>query len=209
MFTGIVQGFGTIAELERTPGRASFTLAVDEELSLDALGEGASVAVDGVCLTAVRIDGQRVRFEVIGETLVRSTLDGLADGRRVNVERSAAFGDEIGGHLVSGHVSAVARIVGIEQPTDNHVVRLEVPAEHLRFIFPKGYVALDGASLTVVDVDRTQSTFTVHLIPETLRRTTFGWKGAGDSVNLEVDPQTVAVVETIERVMAERLKTEG
>lgn len=207
MFTGIVQACVEVASVDRRPGLVTFAIPLPERASRD-LRVGASIAVDGVCLTVTSIAGERaearVTFDAMEETLRRTTIGEIAAGRRVNVERSAALGDEIGGHLVSGHVTGTAEIAEVTTPENNHVVTFRVPPAWMKYILPKGFVALDGASLTIVDVDRAAGTFTVWLIPETLRMTTFGWKRVGDRVNLEIDARTQAIVDTVEQVLAAR-----
>lgn len=204
MFTGIVQGRVPVTTVERGPGTARLVLELGSTLS-DRLTTGASIAVDGVCLTVTAVDDTAAHFDVMGETLRLTSLGDAAAGREVNVERAARYGDEIGGHQVSGHVSGTAEITAIERPDENHVVHFRVEPTWMRYIFPKGFIALDGASLTVVDVDNVAGTFSVWLIPETLRLTTFGVKGIGDRVNFEIDAQTLAIVDTVEAVLADRL----
>ena len=196
MFTGIVQGMGTVTRLERTEGALSLTIDLGE-LVKDVV-HGASVSVSGACLTVVEIDGFRIRFDAIGETLAKTTLGSLKIGDRVNIERAAKIGDEIGGHLVSGHVSGVVTIKHVETPPGNWIVTFTCDTAWMPYIFPKGFISLDGCSLTIVDV--MTDAFTVHLIPETLSRTTFGIKKAGDRVNMEIDPMTQAIVETVRRM---------
>lgn len=203
MFTGIVQACVPIVSVENKPGLVTFSLKLPDAL-LRELSIGASVAVDGVCLTVTRREDDLVTFDAMEETQNRTTLGGVEAGARVNVERSATVGDEIGGHLVSGHVTGQAEIAKIETPENNHVVTFRVPKEWMKYIFPKGFIALDGVSLTLVDVDRDEGLFTVWFIPETLRRTTFGWKQAGDRVNVEIDSRTQIIVETVERVLSAR-----
>jgi riboflavin synthase len=195
------------------------------ELSL-----GASVAVDGVCLTVTGVEGSVIAFDVIGETLRRTTLGSLQSDRPlraavssdavpsdavlpggalgsgggrsrvlVNVERSLRVGDEIGGHEVSGHVSGTATVLRATRAGPDFRVELGVPEQWLSCLFPQGFVAVDGASLTLVSV--TRASFAVHLIPETLRRTQLGLRRVGDAVNVELDARTVAVVRTVERVL--------
>jgi riboflavin synthase len=168
----------------------------------DGIERGASIAVSGVCLTAVAQDGAVVSFDVVGETIRRTTLGALAPGARVNIERAARFGDEIGGHAVAGHVQATAEVVSRADRGDATDLVLRVDPETIRYLFEKGFVALDGASLTVGRVDRTAATFAVHLIPETLRATTFAELRAGDRVNVEIDPMIRAVVDTAERILS-------
>jgi riboflavin synthase len=200
MFTGIVQALLPVVELVRSPGLLRIGLALPEA-QRRGLALGASVAVDGVCLTVAEMAGERVYFDAMAETLRKTTLGSLAEGDLVNVERSASVGDEIGGHLVSGHVMGTAEIVAIERPEGNHAARFRVPAAWMKYVLPKGFIALDGASLTVVDTDRARGEFSVWFIPETLRRTTFGRKGVGARVNVEIDARTQAIVDTVEAVL--------
>jgi len=203
MFTGIVKGLATVTALEGKPGLISFTLQLPMGYG-DGLQTGASVAVDGVCLTAARIKGDQVGFDVMEETLRLTTLGTLVLGSRVNVERSYRVGDEIGGHIVSGHVNGTADIVAIETPDNNKAVTFRVTKEWMKYILPKGFVAVDGCSLTVVNPDRSAGTFSVWFIPETLRITTFEFKNVGDKVNIETDRQTQAIVDTVENYFSQK-----
>ena len=196
MFTGIVQGACPVTRIIDRPGLRTITLDLPAALR-EGLEIGASVAVSGVCLTVTTLDGGAVSFDAIDETQRRTNLGRLHKGDRVNVERSARAGVEIGGHELSGHVDGTAEIVAVDRPPGNHVVTFRAPHELMRYVFTKGFIALDGCSLTVVDVDRDAATFTVHLIPETLRVTTFGAKRMGDRVNLEVERRTQVIVDTI------------
>ena len=166
------------------------------------LQTGASVAHNGCCLTVTETDGRTARFDLMAETLDKTNLDRLKAGDLVNLERAARFGDEIGGHLMSGHITCTAAITRIERGAHNTAMWFALPAAVRPYILPKGFVGLDGCSLTVGDVSDTE--FSVHLIPETLQRTLFGTRQAGDTVNLEADPQTQAVVDTVARVLAQR-----
>lgn len=196
MFTGIVQGLGYVREIQQRENVC--TLILDLGALAAGLERGASVAVAGVCLTAVSIEGTQVVFDVIGETLAKTAL-GLAQvGDAYNIERSARLGDEIGGHLVSGHVATTGSIHSIDTLANNWIVKITCEAEWMLYLFPKGFVALDGCSLTIVEVG--SDFFTVHLIPETLTRTTFGKKRAGDQIHLEIDPMTRAIVDTVKRL---------
>jgi riboflavin synthase len=201
VFTGIVQGRATVAGVTDTDGVRALTLQFPPG-ALTGLTIGASIAVDGVCLTAVASDADQARFDVIDETLALTTLGALAPDHVVNFERAAAFGDEIGGHLLSGHVVATVEVVARTERDANLELVLRVPADHLKHVLPKGYVALDGISLTIGRVEG--DTFSVHLIPETRRVTTLDAKRPGDRINLEVDAMTQAVVATVERVLAQR-----
>lgn len=198
MFTGIVRGIGRIVQIKQQPGLMQFGVTNNE---LAGLQKGASVAVNGVCLTAVSIDSTTVWFDVIEETLNRTNLISLHNGDLVNLERAARFGDEIGGHILSGHIFGTAKVLSIQKSQNNCVVSFQCPKEWIKYLFPKGYVALNGASLTLVDVDKKKDSFSVHLIPETLQNTIFGTVKNGDLVNLEVDAQTQAIVDTIERML--------
>lgn len=204
MFTGIVQDCVPVVRTARKPGLLSFAINFPKILRA-GLKRGASVAVDGVCLTMVDIKGNAVWFEAMAETLQRTTLGTLKIGRKVNMERSAQIGDELGGHLLSGHISGAAKIIKVHRAKNNMVMKFQIPAPHTKYLFPKGFIALDGVSLTTVNVDRVHHTCTVALIPETLRRTTFGFKKVGDYVNLEIDTQTQAIVDTVESYLTAHL----
>ncbi len=164
------------------------------------LSGGESVAVDGVCLTVVSSEGDELTFDVIQESLTLTTLNEAETGAELNLERSLKFGDEVGGHILSGHISCISEIVGLVSDEGVHDLRLQVDAEWMRYILEKGFIAIDGISLTVGQTDSEIGTFDVHLIPETLQRTTILGKGVGDHLNIEFDSQTVATVDTIERM---------
>jgi len=200
MYTGIVSDTFKIEQVDTAPGLMRLGIRLPDEL-LKGLQRGASIAIDGVCLTALEQDGNLVFFQAMYETLQRTTLGDARPGRRVNVERSAAQGVEVGGHIVSGHVDGVAEIVAIDNPVNNHVVTFRPPSNLMKYIFSKGFIAIDGASLTVVDADHKSETFKVWFIPETLRLTAFGFKRVGDRVNLEVEAQTRVLVDTVERLL--------
>jgi len=194
MFTGIVQGTGCIQSVS---GDSVVTIDVHIP-STEGLEIGASVSIDGVCLTATSVS-DTVTFDVIPETLDRTTLGSLSSGSNVNVERALKFGDELGGHLLSGHIMGTAEIVAVE----NQDYTIQCPAEMAEYIQEKGYIAVDGISLTVGKTSG-EGGFDVHIIPETLRLTTLGSKGVGDRVNIEIDAMTQAVVETTKRLMESR-----
>lgn len=200
MFTGIVQGMGKVVERRELPGLVTFRIAMPE--ATGAIKIGSSVSVSGVCLTVTRLEDGMADFDAMQETLALTSLGTLSIGDEVNIERSARVGDEIGGHRVSGHVAGAATIVAIDTPENNWIVTFRCPREWFRFILAKGFIGLDGASLTVVNPQPELGTFQVYFIPETLRQTTFGRKKTGDAVNLEFDPETQAIVETVERVLA-------
>lgn len=202
MFTGIVQGTAEIVSIEEKELFRIHTVRLPEEL-LPGLALGASVAHNGCCLTVTAIEGDRVSFDLIKETLRVTNLGDLRQGDVVNIERAAKFSDEIGGHLMSGHIMTTAEICKIIQSEHNREVwfKIQDPMQ-MKYILHKGFVGIDGISLTVGDVTKTK--FCVYLIPETLERTTLGVKTFGDRVNIEIDPHTQAIVETVERVLAQR-----
>jgi riboflavin synthase len=198
MFTGIVLGLAFVKHVESQPGLKKITLALPA-LWTKHLQIGASLAVDGVCLTVVSFDAAHVTFDVIQETLEKTTLKTIKAGQQVNVERAAKFGDEIGGHVLSGHIYGEGSILEIKKSPNNTAIFFQGNAAWTKYLFPKGYVAIDGISLTLVDV-LLPHVFSVHLIPETLDRTTLGFKKVGDLVNIEIDAQIQAIVDTIERI---------
>ena len=175
------------------------TVELPEDMA-GGLQTGASVAHNGCCLTVTETDGRTARFDLMAETLDKTNLGRLNAGDLVNLERAARFGDEIGGHLMSGHITATTEILRIERTEHNTTMHFALPAALKPYILPKGFVGLDGCSLTIGSVG--EDSFCVHLIPETLRRTLFGTRQAGDTVNLEIDPQTQAVVDTVGRILA-------
>lgn len=195
MFSGIVQGIGTVAD--RSP--SVLWICLPGNLAKD-LQLGASVAVDGVCLTAAEIrEGNTVRFDISDETRQVTTLDQLPRGGTINIERSLRFGDEIGGHLVSGHVHFKGEIALIEAPPAFRNLVVKIPQDHRDFVLPKGFIAIDGISLTVCESEAGTCSFA--LIPETWERTTLKEKSPGDFVNVEVDQMTRTCVETTKRFL--------
>jgi riboflavin synthase len=203
MYSGITRGTRRIVEKRSFEGRVDLVVELEKDLSA-GLELGASVAFDGVCLTVAGIDGTRALFQVIPETLERTTLGALEVGSLVSVERSYRVGDELGGHELAGHVIGTGRISEVRREGGRHDLRVSVPREWMKYILPKGFIAVDGSSLTVGDTDPAGS-FALHLIPETLRLTKFGSKGVGERVNIELDARTVAIVDTVERVLDQRL----
>ena len=202
MFTGIVQGTAEVLAIEEKPNFRTHVIKMPTEL-LPGLALGASVAHNGCCLTVTAIEGDQVSFDLIKETLRITNLGEIKPGDKVNIERAAKFGDDIGGHLMSGHIITTAEISKIITSEHNREIWFKVQdTSQMKYILHKGFIGIDGISLTVGDV--TKSRFCVHLIPETLMRTTLGEKRLGQSVNIEIDPQTQAIVETVERVLAQR-----
>ncbi|HEX4975261.1 MAG TPA: riboflavin synthase subunit alpha [Pseudomonadales bacterium] len=199
MFTGIVAGLAEVSHLTKKDQLWQVELRLPAALS-EQLQIGGSIAANGTCLTLVSYQGDRACFDVMMETLRLTNLACLKTGDFVNVERAARLGDEIGGHLLSGHIHDQARILAIETPPDNRILTLEVAEQWAAYLLPKGFVALDGASLTIANVQANR--FKVYLIPETCRMTTLGFKRVGDTLNLEIDSQTQAIVDTVQRVLA-------
>lgn len=197
MFTGIVGGTATIVDLKLDKGILSIAVSADENLRED-LNTGASIAVNGVCLTVTNIATDYVVFDVIEESIRRTNLGRLIEGSVVNIERSLRQNDELGGHIVSGHVDSTAKVTELTRSEENLTVWMSVPEQWLKYIFSKGFIALNGVSLTVGVVNREKGNFCVYLIPETLRRTTFGAVQPGDEINIEVERQTQVIVDTIE-----------
>jgi len=183
MFTGIVTDVGEVRRLRRGDGLVALTIATAFDTARIALG--ASIACSGVCLTAVALEPGEFTVEVSGETLARSVIGDWREGTKVNLEQSLKLGDEMGGHLVLGHVDGTARIV--ERRPDGESVRFafEAPADLAPFIAPKGSVALDGVSLTVNEVAGAR--FGVNIIPHTLAHTNFATAEPGARMNLEID----------------------
>lgn len=204
MFTGITRGTFEVVEVEREPNLLRYAVRLDWNL-IAGLATGASVAIDGVCQTVVSLRGRDVFFEAIRETLDRTTLGVLDKGQLVAVERSYKIGDEVGGHEVAGHVTGTGVVRDLRVNGHEVVMTIGVPTAWMKYILPKGFIAVNGSSLTVGATDPSGH-FDVHLIPETLKLTTLGRKEDGDRVNIELDPRTVAIVDTVERVLEERAR---
>jgi riboflavin synthase len=201
MFTGIVQGQGELKGLEDHVGGRRLRVHLPEEAQ-GGLQPGASISVAGVCLTVVEFGPDWAQFDVIAESLRLTTLGDLQVGDPVNIERAARMGAEIGGHILSGHISGMATILERQDKAEETMLRLQLPEALQPYVLAKGYVAVDGVSLTVGRLR--EGSFTIHLIPETLRRTTLDRAEVGAQVNIELDAMTQAVVDTVERVLAQR-----
>ncbi|WP_252177303.1 riboflavin synthase subunit alpha [Endozoicomonas sp. 4G] len=205
MFTGIVQGTANISRVDDHDGIRTFGIEFPEGFC-QGLNIGASVAVDGVCLTVTEIvSPTRATFDVILQSLRVTTLGHHVSGQTVNVERAAMDGAEIGGHPLSGHVDFRAQILEVEETGGNCRMRFSHSKEWGQYIFPKGYIAINGCSLTLSDVDKKNDYFEIWLIPETRRVTTFNDKKAGDWVNIEIERGTQVVVDTIKDTLEEKL----
>lgn len=205
VFTGIVQEVATIEGVQDHDGIRTFDIRFPPGFCRD-LNVGASVAVDGVCLTVTELVSEcRATFDVILQSLRVTTLGSHIEGGRVNVERAAKDGAEIGGHPLSGHVDFRAELLDIEEIQGNCRLRFGFSDEWGRYIFPKGYIAINGCSLTLSEVDRKAGYFEIWLIPETRRATTFSNKVVGDWVNIEIERGTQVVVDTIQTTLEDKL----
>ncbi|MGL9760444.1 MAG: riboflavin synthase subunit alpha [Symbiopectobacterium sp.] len=202
MFTGIVQDTALVVSIDEKTNFCTHVVKLPPEL-LTGLVTGASIANNGCCLTVTVIDGDRVSFDLVKETLRLTNLGDIIPGDLVNIERAAKYGDEIGGHVMSGHILCTAEVVKILTSENNHQIWFQLSDEsQMKYVLHKGFIGIDGISLTVGEV--AHSRFCVHLIPETLQRTTLGQKRLGNRVNIEIDPQTKAVIDTVERVLVQR-----
>lgn len=205
MFTGIVQGTATVQEASQIGRNKRLEIVFPAGVMLSQQ-LGASVAINGVCLTVAEIGHDVLTFDVIDTTLALTNIGQLQAGDTVNFERAAKMGDEIGGHVMSGHIMTSVTVSMIEKVEESVHIRFttdrqdEVDAR--RYLFNKGYVGLNGSSLTISDIGN--DWLEVSLIPETIRLTTFGSLSIGDKVNLEIDAHTQATVDTVERILKER-----
>jgi riboflavin synthase len=201
MFSGITVGLFKVVYVSKSNSFMDYAVCLSEAL-VDNLKIGASVAIDGVCQTVVKIDGLNVSFQAINETLEKTTLQDLCVGAFVSVERSLKVGDEIGGHEVSGHVFGVGEITQVLETHNSITMVIHCDPFWMQYIFPKGYIVVDGSSLTVGDIDIKKGLFTIHLIPETLRVTNFKNKKVHNKVNLEFDYKTKIIVDTVKDVLS-------
>jgi riboflavin synthase len=203
MFTGIVQGIAAVTAVKHGSDIVTWTVEFPQG-ALEGAVQGASISLNGCCLTVTGLPSPtHATFDLVPETISRTAFTGVGIGSKLNYERSLRFGDEVGGHILSGHIDCVAEIVSVQVLDQSRVVTFRCPAAWMRYLFTKGYVALNGASLTLTRVDKQSGEFAVSLIPETLAKTTFGTAKAGDPINVEVDRSTQAIVETVERVLGE------
>lgn len=197
MFTGIIQCTGTLARSEARGGDLRLTIAAPA-LDFSDVAIGDSISVSGACLTAVEFGNDTFAMDVSNETLALTTLGDLREGDAVNLEKALRLSDRLGGHLVSGHVDGIGRIVAVEPDARSQRWTVEAPAELARYIAAKGSICVDGVSLTVNTVEGAR--FSVNLIPHTVEVTTFAQRKPGDRVNLEVD----MMARYLERLMQER-----
>ena len=197
MFTGIVQGTGTIISIDQKVTSSTFSIDLGELSS--NLNPGSSVSVDGICMTVTSQKDSVVNFDAIQETLSRTTLGQAVEGDMVNLERALKMGDELGGHLLSGHIISTSSIISKKNNGEGIDIKISLNEKLKSFVMEKGYIAIDGISLTVGTVEN--NSFNIHLIPETLERTTINSKIEGSMVNIEIDSITQAVVSTVSAIM--------
>lgn len=199
MFTGIVAGTYIVHSVKQPSEDRSRRISITLTDLTENLAIGGSVAINGVCLTVVSITGDQVSFDVIPATLRQTNLRFLSSGSPVNIERSLKLGDEVGGHFLSGHIADLARVEQVNKTPQEWSLTVEIPPKWRKYCQTKGFIALDGVSLTIALFDHDRGLGTVHLIPETLNRSTLGQVSVGSLLNFEVDPMTLAIVDTVER----------
>lgn len=201
MYTGIVQGLEKVVDIRQGNGFITIIVSNENQFFQDVF-IGASVAINGVCLTVTTIDQKlnQIHFDISDVTLALTTLKSLQVGDEVNVERSAKVGAENGGHNLYGHIEGTAIIKNLEHRGETYHIDIQIPDSNIKYFFLKGFIGLNGCSLTINRVDRANSEISIDLIPETLRLTT--WKNAkvGDEVNYEIDQTTRTLVDTLENI---------
>ena len=201
MFTGIVSGKGHVQKITKSKDYVSLIIKAPKGFSKN-LTKGASVSVNGVCLTVKKGKTDILEFDVIEETLQKSNLKDISKSSKVNLERSMTAKTEIGGHLVSGHIHGTGKVLKVINRQATKDLQIKIPTSLREYFFYKGYVALNGCSLTIGKVLKTS--FYIHLIPETVSVTTFKDIKKGDLINIEIEQATINTVETVKRVMSER-----
>ena len=198
MFSGIVSGIGSVKSIKHKNDIISIEVKAPKNFS-EKLKRGASVSVDGVCLTAINSDSDTIKFDVIEETLSRTTLGNFVKGQKVNLERSMTASSEIGGHLISGHIHCVSEIISINEKKSSKDMKISIPKGMDKYILEKGYIGINGCSLTVGKVFKTN--FNIHLIPETLKVTNLDLLKEKSLVNIELDQNTVTIVDSVEKIL--------
>ena len=201
MFTGIVSGKGHVQKIVRYEDYISLIIKAPKDFSKNLI-KGASVAVNGVCLTVKKGKTDILEFDVIEETLQKTNLKDISKSSKVNLERSMTAKTEIGGHLVSGHIHGTGEVLKVINRQATKDLQIKIPTSLREYFFYKGYVALDGCSLTIGKVLKTS--FYIHLIPETVSVTTFKDIKKGDLINIEVEQSTINTVETLKKIMSQR-----
>lgn len=198
MFSGIVSGIGSVKSIKYKNDIISIEVKAPKNFS-KKLKKGASVSVDGVCLTAINSDSDTIKFDVIEETLSRTTIGNFVKGQKVNLERSMTASSEIGGHLISGHIHCVSEIISINEKKSSKDMKISIPKGMDKYILEKGYIGINGCSLTVGKVFKTN--FNIHLIPETLKVTNLDLLKEKSLVNIELDQNTVTIVDSVEKIL--------
>ena len=198
MFSGIVSGIGSVKSIKHKNDIISIEVKAPKNFS-KKLKKGASVSVDGVCLTAINSDSDTIKFDVIEETLSRTTIGNFVKGQKVNLERSMTASSEIGGHLISGHIHCVSEIISINEKKSSKDMKISIPKGMDKYIVEKGYIGVNGCSLTVGKVFKTN--FNIHLIPETLKVTNLDLLKEKSLVNIELDQNTVTIVDSVEKIL--------
>ncbi|MFL2699905.1 MAG: riboflavin synthase subunit alpha [Gammaproteobacteria bacterium] len=198
MFSGIVSGIGSVKSIKHKNDIISIEVKAPKNFS-KKLKKGASVSVDGVCLTAISSDSDTIKFDVIEETLSRTTIGNFVKGQKVNLERSMTASSEIGGHLISGHIHCVSEIISINEKKSSKDMKISIPKGMDKYILEKGYIGVNGCSLTVGKVFKTN--FNIHLIPETLKVTNLDLLKEKSLVNIELDQNTVTIVDSVEKIL--------
>mgnify|MGYP001220349183 FL=1 len=199
MFSGIVQGTGRVQKITAKKSYISIEISAPKNFN-KKLKKGASISVNGVCLTSLDSGQKKLKFDVINETLSKTNISKLKKGSLVNLERSITASTEIGGHLMSGHIHFSGRVEKILTKNTNKDLQIKFPKKYKEYIFEKGYIGLNGCSLTLGKVNK--DSFYVHLIPETLEVTNLNVLKKGSLVNIEIDQNTIAVVETVKNSLA-------
>ena len=203
MFSGIVQSLGTIVSIDEASEIVTLEVQASEDFT-KGLKVGDSVAVDGVCLTLTKSESDRMFFDSVPETLNKTIIKSYKKETKVNLEPSLRFNDSVGGHIVSGHIHTTGHINQVEIHGDAKDIVIDAGADWGKFLFEKGYIGINGCSITLGEI--TEGRFIVHLIPETLRATNLDNLVYGDKVNLEFDQNTIAIVETTERILRDQAK---
>ena len=201
MFTGIVSGKGNLKKIVKCEDYISLIIQAPKGFAKN-LSKGASVSVNGVCLTVKKGRTDLLEFDVIEETLKKTNLKNISRSSKLNLERSMTANTEIGGHLVSGHIHGTGEVLKVINRKETKDLLIKIPSQLKEYFFYKGYVALNGCSLTIGKV--LKSSFYIHLIPETVSITNFKEIKKGDLINIEVEQTTINTVETVKRVMLER-----
>lgn len=202
MYSGITEGLHPVDQVEPMGEGIRYAVRLPKAWC-EGLAIGASVSVDGVCQTVVAINNDRVFFEAMAATCAITTLGALENGNQVSIERSLCVGDEMGGHPLSGHIHGTAILEKTDRLEGQVTQHFQCPPEWCAYLLPKGYVGINGSSLTIADM-QADGMLTVHLIPQTCKLTALGDLAIGDAVNIELDQQTVTIVKTVERVLANR-----